>query len=208
MTLKEKKEESVDISILTRDHTLLLYTIEYLTKWMVQETHFLTTDDEKLWIKELPLWAIMYYMITHGSFETYDYTPTPIQFFGRSSFTVNLSYEGVDDIEDLRELEILEKIRLSTSSHGFVTAYRITEIGRKYLDLIPKDVHDEVNNLFYCKDCKTHLQFYMNMGDEPKVMMDCPDCDDSDVDLGFLESEDVNYVSKPYFLRRSNLFVR
>jgi hypothetical protein len=196
------------VESLTRDQQILLYTIDYLTKWMVSDEHILKNEGDKVWIKELPLWAIMYYQITHGSYETYDYAPTPIQFFGRSSFTINLSYEGVDDVEDLRELDILEKIRLSTSQHGFVTAYRITEIGDKYLKKIPKDVIDEVETLFFCECCQKRMHFYMNMGDNPSVLMDCPDCDESDVHLNFLESEDVSYVSKPYFLKISDLLKR
>ncbi len=200
---REKTVES-----LTRDQQILLHTIYYLTKWMTDDEHFFKTEGKKVWIKELPLWAIMYYQITNGSYETYDYAPTPIQFFGRSCFTVNLSYEGVDDIEDLRELDILEKIRLSTSKHGFVTVYRITETGDKYLKKIPKEVIDEVEKLFFCENCAKRMQFYMNMGDNPTVVIDCPDCDESDVNLDFLESEDVSYKSKPYFLKISDLLIR
>lgn len=211
MSFEDKTPElpgAESVESLTRDQQLLLYTINYLTKWMIDDQHFLKIGGEKVWIKELPLWAIMYYQITNGSYETYDYAPTPIQFFGRSCFTINLSYEGVDDIEDLRELDILEKIRLSTSKHGFVTAYRITEIGDEYLKKIPKEVSDEVENLFFCKNCVKRMQFYMNMGDNPTVVIDCPDCDESDVHLDFLESEDVSYKSKPYFLKISDLLIR
>ncbi|MHA1201234.1 MAG: hypothetical protein ACTSQ4_01775 [Candidatus Heimdallarchaeaceae archaeon] len=196
------------VESLTRDQQILLHTIHYLTKWMIDDENFLKISGEKVWIKELPLWAIMYYQITNGSYESYDYAPTPIQFFGRSCFTINLSYEGVDDIEDLRELDILEKIRLSTSKHGFVTAYRITAIGEEYLKNIPKEVVDEVEKLFFCENCVKRMQFYMNMGDNPTVVIDCPDCDDSDVHLDFLESEDVSYRSKPYFLKISDLLIR
>lgn len=208
MAFNGKKDKSYDISILSRDQQVLLYTIDYTAKWMKDGDSTIQTDDERVWVKELPLWAIMHYQITNGIYETYDYSPTPIQFFGRSSFTVNLSYEGVDDIEDLRELEILEKIRLSTSQHGFLTAYRITSYGKKLVKHISQDVKDQVHNLFFCKQCKTHLKFYMNMSDNPEIMMDCPDCDVSDVKLEFLESEDVSYISKPYFLRISNLLIR
>ncbi|MHA1221923.1 MAG: hypothetical protein ACTSP3_01430 [Candidatus Heimdallarchaeaceae archaeon] len=74
--------------------------------------------------------------------------------------------------------------------------------------MIPEDVKEEIHNLFFCKECKTHLQFYMNMGDEPEIIMDCPGCDKSDIKLDFLESEDVSYVSKPYILKSSHLLVR
>ena len=200
-------ENNSDISILTRDQQILLYTIDYMTKWVRGGDHFLQIPEERTWIKELPLWAVIYYQIVKGTYETYDYAPTSIQFFGRSSFTVNLSYEGVDDIEDLRELEIIDKIRLSTSQHGFVTAYRITDYGNKLLVLIPKGVKDEVHNLFYCEHCKTHLNFLMNIGDEPEIKIDCPECDVSDFELAFLESEDVSYISEPYFLRISKKLV-
>ncbi len=196
------------VKSLTKDQEFLLYTIDYLTKWMVSNEHVSSNIGNRVWIKELPLWAIIYYQITHGSYETFDYAPTSIQFFGRSSFTINLSYEAVDDIEDLRESDILEKIRLSTSQHGFVTAYRITEIGNAYLKNIPQDVINEVSKLFFCECCQKQLHFYMNMGDNPSVLLDCPDCDVSDVYLDFLKSEDVSYKSKPYFLKICDLLKR
>ncbi|MHA1199234.1 MAG: hypothetical protein ACTSQF_07795 [Candidatus Heimdallarchaeaceae archaeon] len=208
MTLEPSTGDSLDISRLTRDQQILVYTIDYLTKWVKGGDHYLETNNEKIWIKELPLWAVIYYQIVKGTYKTYDYAPTSIQFFGRSSFTVNLSYEGIDDIEDLRELDILEKIRLSTSQHGFVTAYRITDLGFDYLKKIPEDVQNEVHKLFYCEHCKTHLDFFMNMGDEPEIKIDCPECDISDFELDFLESEDVSYVSKPYFLRIADKLVK
>ena len=206
---KESSEKNkFDISILTRDQQILLFTMDYLTKWVKGGDHYIQTDSERIWVKELPLWAIIYFQITKGTYETYDYAPTPIQFFGRSSFTVNISYEGIDDIEDLRELDIIEKIRLSTSSHGFVTAYRLTNKGLELLGKTPQDIKDEVHNLFYCSNCKTHLDFFMNIGDYPEIKMDCPECDETDVELDFLESEDVSYVSEPYFLRISDKLVR
>ncbi len=210
MTFNDESQEKGNENELnlTRDQQLLLFTMDYLAKWVRGGDHFLETNNEKIWIKELPLWGIIYYQITQGTYETYDYAPTAIQFFGRSSFTVNLSYEGVDDIEDLREFDIIEKIRLSTSQHGFVTAYRITDLGCNILKKIPEDVRDEVHNLFYCPKCMTHLDFLMNLGDNPEIKIDCPGCDEADIQLDFLESEDVSYKSKPYFLRVSDRLVK
>ena len=87
MSFEDKTPElsgAESVESLTRDQQLLLYTINYLTKWMIDDQHFLKIGGEKVWIKELPLWAIMYYQITSGSYETYDYAPTPIQFFGEA----------------------------------------------------------------------------------------------------------------------------
>ncbi|MHA1668435.1 MAG: hypothetical protein ACTSUR_07235 [Candidatus Heimdallarchaeaceae archaeon] len=113
MNAEESKREEDKIVSLTRDQQLLLYTIDYIAKWMTKGDSTIQTEGNRVWIKELPLWAIIYYQIVSGTYETYDYAPTSIQFFGRSSFTINLSYEGVDDIEDLRELEIIEKIQIN-----------------------------------------------------------------------------------------------
>ncbi|MHA1205359.1 MAG: hypothetical protein ACTSRR_09420 [Candidatus Heimdallarchaeaceae archaeon] len=199
----------VEIKDLTRDQQLLLYTIDYLLKWVsgTDDNSFIQ-NGKRIWIKELPLLAVIYYQIIKGSYETYDYAPTSVQFFGRSCYSCNISYEGVDDIEDLRELDILEKIRLSTAKHGFVTAYRITPQGYELLKQIPADVKEEVKNLFYCKKCNTHLKFYIELGEKPIIKMDCPICDESDTELDFLESEDVSYVSEPYFIRVSDRLVR
>jgi len=186
---------------LTKDQVRLIYLIEQIGQLKGNDFSFLNEKMfGKLWVKELSILILAYHLTVEGIFETYDYAPTPIQFFGRTSYTVNLTFEGIDDIEDLRELNILEKIRLSTTQYGFVTGYRLTEKGVKILENIPEDVKEEIDKHFYCKHCKKRLDFLCEMGSELIVKLKCSSCNKTEIDIEFAIAEDVSYVSRPYFL--------
>ena len=74
MTFEPSVGDSLDITRLTRDQQILLYTVDYLTKWVKGGDHYLETNSEKIWVKELPLWAVIYYQIVKGTYESYDFT--------------------------------------------------------------------------------------------------------------------------------------
>ncbi|MHA1684787.1 MAG: hypothetical protein ACTSYD_00115 [Candidatus Heimdallarchaeaceae archaeon] len=194
----------------TKDQLRLIYLIEQIGHLKGEKYSFLNEKMfGKLWVKELSILILAYHLTVEGIFETYDYAPTPIQFFGRTSYTVNLTFEGIDDIEDLRELSILEKIRLSTTQYGFITGYRLTEKGTKILQDMPQDIKQEIDQHFYCEHCKTRLDFLCEMGSELIVKLKCPSCSKTEVDIEFAITEDVSYVSRPYFLEiMKNLVVR
>ena len=42
---------------------------------------------------------------------------------------MNVSQEGKDDLDDLREMNLINTLRLSSSHHQTVTAYQISKLG-------------------------------------------------------------------------------
>lgn len=190
------------IAELTDDQQRLIYVIEQISKMRDEKLSFLNHKlRDRLWVKELSILVLAYYLTIKGVFETYDYAPTSSQLFGRVSYTLNLSYEAIDDIEDLRELNILEKIRLSTAKHGFVTAYRLTEKGAEVLKELPAKIKNDVDSYLHCEHCGKLLSFTCQMATKLALRLDCHNCNKTHIDISFVRTEDVSYVSEPYFLK-------
>ena len=104
--------------VLTTEQKELLYLIARLTDSLNCPTS---------WIKETPLQALIFHGIRKGLFNEYDYAPISTSFLGQGRKFVNLSKEGEDDLGDLRELGLLETIRVSSEKHDYITGYRPTK---------------------------------------------------------------------------------
>ena len=105
------------------------------------------------WVKETPLQAMILYGIQQGLFSDYDYAPISSPFFGKGRKFVNKSKEGEDDIGDLRELGLIETIRLSSTRHDFITGFRPTQKASKFLQSLSKKDKKKVDALFSCTSC-------------------------------------------------------
>ncbi len=105
----------------TDDMMRLLLVIDAYTR----EGH----EDNPIWVKELPLMAIIYQGIVKRIFRDYDYSPWSVPMLDGTREWLNISREGKDDLEDLLNLRMISILRVSTSQYGFVTAYRLTESG-------------------------------------------------------------------------------
>ena len=99
------------------------------------------------WVKETPLQAIIFYGIRKGLFNEYDYAPISSSFLGQGRKFVNISKEGEDDLGDLREIGLLETIRLSSTKHDYITGYRPTTKSAKHLQIIPNEIKERIDNL-------------------------------------------------------------
>ena len=82
-------------------------------------------EEEETWIKKIPLMALIYFGIEHEILTEYDFAPTLVEYMGTVRFA-NISKEGEDDIADLRVAGLLKRLKLATSHHVYVSAYRIT----------------------------------------------------------------------------------
>jgi WD repeat-containing protein 35 len=58
---------------------------------------------QETWIRKTPLLVLIYHGIVKGVFD-YDYAPA-CEYLGHRSVWLNVSQEGADDIDDLREGE-------------------------------------------------------------------------------------------------------
>ena len=80
----------------------------------------------------LPLLVIIYEGIIKGVFD-HDYAPQPYRVNGTRMY-LNLSQEGLDDVDDLREGGLLMAMRLQTDKYQSSMAIRTTELGLRYLE--------------------------------------------------------------------------
>ena len=179
-------EEEVELTI---EQAELLYLISKLTD---------SLNCPISWIKETPLQALIFQGIRKGIFNDYDYAPISSSFLGQGRKFVNISKEGEDDLGDLRELGLLETIRLSSSKHNYITGFRPTKNSTKTLNAITNEVRARIDGLFSCPSCKSdeyELKIYV---EEPDFIMECPECEQNE-SIPLVIPEDVSYITKPYF---------
>jgi predicted RNA-binding Zn-ribbon protein involved in translation (DUF1610 family) len=113
---------------------------------------------------------------------------------------VNVSQEGEEDINDLREMNLVSRLKLSTSKYNTINAYRINIEGLEVLKKAKKENLKAVDKLVKCSSCG-------NLGEvlvqDEMVNFVCKGCGERK-NISLLEVEDVPYVCKGYLL--SNLF--
>ncbi len=158
-----------------------------------------TSDDQEYWFKDGPLLAVMYVLTVEGVFETYDYAAMSILCLDGYRRFMNISREGVDDLNDLRELGLLDHLKISTSQYGTVTGYRLTDKGREVLATIPNSEREGVNAIIRCSDCEGELM-QIECENFERYFFRCPVCN-CIREIRIFDIEDVSYISKAKFLR-------
>lgn len=175
-------------SELTEDQMRLLYVIDQYT----------TPDTigaiNPIWVKELPIMSIIYEGIIRGIFVDYDYAPWSVPMLDGTRHWLNVSREGKDDIEDLLNLRLISILRISTSQYGYVTAYRLTDIGEVEAEKVPQNLRAEINGLIRCKECNEIFAVAIR---DREFFFKCEKCG-FEHKIGLDEIEDVPYATKPY----------
>lgn len=150
-------------------------------------------DDEKeIWIRSHAVMVLIFEGIVTGVLN-YDYSSCAMA-IGAERVWMNLSQEGKDDLDDLREMKMINTIKLSTSDQGSVQAYQISFKGQKLLKRkLTQASQDAVNSFCFTADGQplhVGLQggsfFFFTQDKEYKVLSKVTD------------TEDVSYVSSPY----------
>ena len=129
---------------LTPDQKRLLILISSFTKPARKR------DEEETWIKKIPLHALINRGIQLGIFKDYDFAPSLVDYMGTTRYA-NVSKEGEDDVADLREEGHIERLKLATSHHVYVSAYMSTIGGVQLAKTFEKPHHDAVNKVVKCK---------------------------------------------------------
>jgi len=169
----------------TDDMMRLLLVIDAYTR----EGH----EDNPIWVKELPLMAIIYQGIVKRIFRDYDYSPWSVPMLDGTREWLNISREGKDDLEDLLNLRMLSILRVSTSQYGFVTAYRLTESGQEKINDATESIRQETMALIH-HTCGDLYSIVMNGSD---ISFRCDPCNfDEEILIG--EIEDIPYTTKAY----------
>lgn len=173
-------------SELTEDQMRLLFVIDEYTK--------MENENNPIWVKELPILAIIYEGIIREVFKNYDYAPWSVPMLDGTRQWLNVSREGKDDVEDLLNLRLLSILRISTSKYGYVTAYRPTELGKKVIPSIPQKLRDEVHSIILCEKCGTLLKVVIRNNE---LFFHCDRCS-YDQKIRIDDIEDVPYATRPY----------
>ena len=98
--------------------------------------------EKEVWVRKLPLLVLIYEGIVQKVFE-YDYAPESTVVKNTRVY-LNVSQEGVDDLDDLIEGELIRGLRLSSAEHQSVLAFQITAAG---LALVSKRMSEEDRQL-------------------------------------------------------------
>ena len=169
----------------TDDMMRLLLVIDAYTR----EGH----EENPIWVKELPVMAIIYQGIVKGVFRDYDYAPWSVPMLDGTREWLNVSREGKDDLEDLLNRRLISILRVSTSQYGFVTAYRLTELGQEKIQTATKSIQQEAIT-FVHHTCGGLYSVAMKGAD---ISFRCDPCNfNEEIPIG--DIEDIPYATKAY----------
>jgi hypothetical protein len=173
---------------LTNDQKRLLIIISKFSKPAK------TRDEEETWLKKIPLMALINRGIHMKLFKSYDFAPMLVDYMGSTRYA-NISKEGEDDVADLREMELVERLKLATSHHVYVSAYRITPKGMKHVASLDQKYHTSVDSILKCGKCGGESKIEAK-DDAPYLI--CKKCKKKDkVDI--FNIQEVSYASSPVF---------
>lgn len=181
----EDDEEFYDDKV-TQDHMRLLYLVSLYTKPAEND------EEKEVWIRSHALLVLIYEGIVTGVLD-YDYSSMAMT-VGTSRVWMNVSQEGKDDLDDLRGMQLLNTIKLSTSDHGLVVGYQISFKGQKILKRkLTQSSQDAVNSFCFTADGDP-----LHVGIEGQEFFFYTQDREYSVPSKVTDTEDVSYVSSPY----------
>ena len=151
-------------------------------------------QEEERWMKKLPLAAMVARGIMLRLFVDYDLAPSLVDYMGETRFAY-ISRESEDDIVDLRSHGLLERLKLATKHHYYVSAYRVTERGLAVAEGAKKEHHAAIDRLTSCTGCGGKVEIVVRP-DAPYLV--CSSCDGSER-IPLLDIEEIPYVTSPEF---------
>ena len=181
----------------TNDHLKLLYLISKYAKCS------LTAEEKEGWIRQNSLLVLIYEGIVAGVFD-YDYAPVSAM-VGTKRVWLNISQEGKDDIDDVRQGNLINGLKLSSEDLQPITAYQVSAKGLDILDLVPDELKEQVDSFVNGPEDYRDELLNVEWGDEEEN-------EDGEKEPGFAlytdsgyrrksgitDTEDVSYVSSPY----------
>ena len=101
-----------------------------------------SANEKEKWLRAVPLLVLIFEGIRAEAFD-YDYAPQSV-LVGTKRVFMNISQEGKDDLDDLRESGLVNAVKLSSKEFQSVTAFQLSDAGYEVLDKIPEEVIEEV----------------------------------------------------------------
>jgi hypothetical protein len=181
------------------NHARLLYMI---SRFAVPAK---SIEEDESWIRQVPLLVMIYEGIVLGILDL-DYAPQSVLVsqdgYSKRCF-MNVSQEGKSAVDDLREKELIQGLKLSSEDFQPVTCYQVTTLGLQFLETVPLKLKEDVDSVIHGP--KPFQDKLLN------VTMRREQDEDVEAQRFFLtaeggyermstvtEIEDVSYVSSPY----------
>lgn len=187
MDTTPKEPVSEIIQKLTDEQRRLLYLIGLYST--IEETV------GKQWLKDLSLKGLLIKGIRDKILD-YDYAPASVMYRGTRK-VLNISQEGQNDLNILREYGLVARLRLGTDRHFYFNAYGLTFDGVEVFHAILQEDRDPIDKLVHCAKCG---KLYEVIPEEDSIYMICEPCKvkiNTEVD----DIEDVAYMCTPKWLK-------
>lgn len=147
------------------------------------------------WLKDLSLKGFILKGIRDKIFD-YDYAPSSIMYKGTRK-VLNISQEGENDLNILREYGLVNRLRLGTTRHFYFNAYGLSFEGADVFDAIGQEDRDPIDKLTHCGKCG---QLFEATPMDDSIYLVCGICNikiNTEVD----DIESVAYMCSPKWLK-------
>ncbi|KAJ0395757.1 hypothetical protein P43SY_005674 [Pythium insidiosum] len=127
------------------DHVMLLYM---LSRYAVCAR---STQDQETWIRQIPLLVLMYEGIAAGILN-FDYAPAALVIAQEGKpkrIWMNTTQDGKSAIDDLREANLINGLKLSTKDYHSVTAFQVSLRGLQLLGQVSKELKAKVDSFIF-----------------------------------------------------------
>ncbi|KAL7683674.1 putative GroES-like superfamily, polyketide synthase, enoylreductase domain-containing protein [Plasmopara halstedii] len=127
------------------DHVMVLYM---LSRYAVSAR---TKEEKESWIRQIPLLVLMYEGIAAGAIN-FDYAPAAMVIAqeGRPKrIWMNTTQDGKSAIDDLREADLINGLKLSTKDYHSVTAFQVSFRGLQLLSQVSKELIAKVDSFIF-----------------------------------------------------------
>ena len=175
------------IAKLTTEQKRLLYLIGLYSE----------VDGEagKQWLKDLSLKGLFIKGVRDQIFD-WDYAPASVMYRGTRKI-INISQEGQNDLNALRNYGLIERLRLGTSRHFYFNAYGLSTEGTVLYQNIAKEDRDPIDALVHCKKCG---QLYEVIPEDDSIYLTCEQCNER-INTEVDDIEAVSYMCVAKWLK-------
>lgn len=197
----DSSDSDSDDEDLSDEHTRLLYLVSLYNSKRAEEDDP-DADDEgmnkNVWLRKVPLLVLVYEAVIAEVLD-FDYAPAPDIVAG-SRVYMNVSQEGRDHLDTLREAGFLYGLKLSSKKYQSTVALRITSLGEEFLEKkLTDEMREQVHKVAYppgASPCEENLLKVTWDAEEGAFML--VNKNGYSRASTITDIEDVSYVSSPY----------
>lgn len=153
-------------------------------------------EEKERWIRKTQLLVLIFEGIKAKSFN-YDYAPQ-IEMIETKHVYMNISQEGKDDIDDLREADLISGAKVTSKDGMAITCYQLTERGYDVLARIPEDLCREVDDFIIQQGTNKLIEAVWDSEEEVFKLRALGSKKVTGRASLVTRVEDVSYVSSPF----------